>query len=321
MALQIKRRLGGSAGAPSAGAVVAGQLAFNDNGNTLFIGGDDEPAEVITLVSATRQVEIAAVQTITGAKTIHVDDLHVTGGDDGDVLATDGNGGMAWVSQPPASIMLEPDTALSGNGLVSDPLNLTVASEAQIMEGEDDVNPVTSAGLRQLTGADIATLTTSTPESGIVPAINELHTLIQALEGPLRLVGTVTTANALSPMADGPAVGMTALPAASAAQGWVAIISNSGTGTAPLPAVAMDPGDWVLSNGSVWVHLDLANPATAATNVSVTTISGMSATHVQGALAELFARPTTVAVDGTTIDGNGTSGSPLEVIGYDDGTF
>jgi hypothetical protein len=84
----------------------------------------------------------------------------------------------------------------------------------------------------------------------------------------------------------------------------------------------MTPGDWLISNGTAWIHLDLNAPATAGANVSLTAISGLTATNVQAAFAEIMAGgAVAVAVDGTTIDGDGTVGDPLEVIGVDDGTY
>ena len=87
--IQIKRRLGGAAGAPA--TLDPGEPAFNDNGITLHIGGSTAASPHL-LIGATRQVEIAGAQTITGVKTIDVDDLKITGGTAGAVLTTDGTG-------------------------------------------------------------------------------------------------------------------------------------------------------------------------------------------------------------------------------------
>jgi len=97
MALQIHRRIGGAAGAPP--SLEDGQLAYNNNGHTLFVGD----GAVQTLISPTRQVELAGAQTITGAKTIDIANLHVTGGADGDQLVTDGAGGLTWEPLPAVS--------------------------------------------------------------------------------------------------------------------------------------------------------------------------------------------------------------------------
>src|SRR5262245_47820165 len=134
MALQIHRRIGGAAGAPS--TLEAGQLAYNDEGDELFIG---DGTNINTLVSADRQVEIDGAQTINGAKTIDIANLHIEGGADGDVLSTDGAGGLDWVEQPPAEVEVASPSALTGNGLSATPLDIVVATTAQIDAGTDDV--------------------------------------------------------------------------------------------------------------------------------------------------------------------------------------
>ena len=319
MAIQIRRRIG-SAGAPA--SLVAGQLAYQRTAAAGAAAGPDDlyvgdGTAVHALVSNSRQVEIAGAQTITGDKTIAVGNLHITGGTNGQTLATDGSGGMSFVSAPPASINLAAGTSLSGNGLVATPLTITVATSAQVTTGTDDVNPVTSARLRQLTGADVATHVTTAQT--IVPAINELWNDIEALESPLTFRGTFNAATSQITPNTGSAG---PLPGAAATnKGDVYIVTTAGTPAAPAPVVAMSVGDWIVSDGTIWHHLDLHQPATYASNVSVTAISGMTGTNVQAALAELFARPSTVEVDGTTIDGDGSSGDPLTVIGVDDGTY
>ena len=65
--IQIRRRVG-SAGVPT--TLAEGELAFHDTGGgpaELYIG--TTPTAVLTLVAASRQVEIAGAQTVTGAKT------------------------------------------------------------------------------------------------------------------------------------------------------------------------------------------------------------------------------------------------------------
>jgi len=310
MALQIRRRIGGAAGAPS--TLEAGQLAYNDDGDELWIG---DGTNVNTLISADRQGEIEGAQTINGAKTIDIANLHIEGGADGDVLSTDGTGVLDWVAQPPASV--EVDDPIDGNGLTATPLSVTPATTAQVTAGTDNVFPITSLRLREKLGAEVSTLTTTAQT--IVPAINEIDAVVRALEGPVRLVGTYdATTHQVTP--GSPFVTAGPLPAAATANaGWVFVVDTAGTGVAPAPTVAMSPGDWLLSSGTAWLHIDLHAPATVASNVSITSIAGLTATDVQAALAELHGR--TVQVDGVTIAGDGTTGDPLEVIGYDDGTY
>ena len=94
--VQHLRHFGSLAAPPS---LLAGQLAINDPGGSqpprLYGGG---AAGIITLVSPTRQVELAGDQTITGNKTIAVSALHLMGGSAGDTLRTDGNGNLSFVA-------------------------------------------------------------------------------------------------------------------------------------------------------------------------------------------------------------------------------
>jgi hypothetical protein len=114
--IQIKRRVG-SAGVPAALAV--GELAFHDPGSggatELFAG--TSPAAVVTLVSNTRQVEIAGAQTITGTKTIAVAAFKLTGGANTNILSTDGTGNLTWTAAPGGGITaVSHDTTLTGDG-------------------------------------------------------------------------------------------------------------------------------------------------------------------------------------------------------------
>jgi hypothetical protein len=114
--IQIKRRTG-IAGAPASLAV--GELAYNDPGgaaiDALYIG--TSPAAVKTLISPTRQVEIAGAQTITGVKTIAVTNLKITGGATTNILTTDGAGNLAWSAAPAGGIIsVAHDGTLAGDG-------------------------------------------------------------------------------------------------------------------------------------------------------------------------------------------------------------
>src|SRR5215475_1700903 len=106
--MQIRRRIG-TAGAPP--ALVQGQLGYNDPGATtnddaLFIGSmQGGSATVRTLVSSSRQVEIAATQTITGPKTIAIAALHITGGSANNILTTDGAGNLTWTAAPSGGLL------------------------------------------------------------------------------------------------------------------------------------------------------------------------------------------------------------------------
>jgi hypothetical protein len=116
--IQIKRRVG-SAGAPT--ALAEGELGFHDPGGgpaSLYVG--TTPAGILTLVDATRQVEIAGAQTISGVKTISVANLKITGGASTNVMTTDGAGNLSWSAAPGGGITaVSHDTTLAGDGNVT----------------------------------------------------------------------------------------------------------------------------------------------------------------------------------------------------------
>jgi hypothetical protein len=121
MAIQIKRRIGGAAGAPS--TLAAGQMAYNHPAtgpDALYIG---DGTAIHPLVSHTRQVELSGDQTITGEKTIDIDDLKLMGGNNGDFLTTDGGGHLDWHTSPPVSVHVDHAT-IDGDGQIGDPLHV-----------------------------------------------------------------------------------------------------------------------------------------------------------------------------------------------------
>ena len=323
MALQIRRRVGGAAAPPA--TLLAGQLAYNKPGtgsSSLFCG---DGTSVDLLVSDARQVELAGAQTITGAKTIAVGNLHITGGSNGQTISTDGSGNLDWVSAPPAEVITDGE-AIDGNGLLATPITLVVATTGQVTAGTDDVFPITSLKLREQMGAAASAINLGTTAATVVPAIKELADKLTALGKPLTFIGTYdANADEVSPGANSPMPASDNLPAADPANaGWVVIVTvgiAEGHGNAPHVG-PISPGDWLVSTGTDWILVDLNLETVVAANVAVTTISGLTATNVQAALAEIVADfLKTVAVDSDTLEGDGTSGSPLNVIGLDDGVY
>ena len=321
MPLQILRRIGTS-GAPS--DLEEGQLAYNKpatGSDALYIGGGDV---VNLLVSSTRQLELTGIQTIaagsTNAKRFATTNFLLDGGDAGDILSTDGNGNLSWHEAPPASVLVDDESALEGNGLTGNEITLVVATATQVTQGSDDVNPITSARLRDQTGADRLSLLTDAKT--IIPAVNEIFTKITTLVAPLQFVGTYDVGNdELDATATGPAEDG-ALPAADASnKGWVVIVTDGGTGTGNAPHVAITVGDWLISNGDTWDHIDLDLTTVIAGNVGVSAITGMTGTNVQSALQQIFSDAfRTVVVDEETITGTGLTGDPL-VASLDDGEY
>ena len=99
------------------------------------------------------------------------------------------------------------------------------------------------------------------------------------------LIASVTTA--------GQAAGFTAgsaLPAASADNlKYYLVVSVAGTGTAPAPAVALNPPDILLSNGTTYDLLEVSSfiASQQASNISYTPQGDLVSTNVQTAITEL----------------------------------
>ena len=122
------------------------------------------------------------------------------------------------------------------------------------------------------------------------------------------LVASVTT--------QGQAAGLTAgsaLPAASADnRQYYLVVSELGTGTAPAPAVALNPPDILLSSGTDWELLDVSSfvAAQLASNISFVPFGDIQSTNVQTALQEVSTEK--LAKSGGTMTGTleiGNTGS------------
>jgi hypothetical protein len=159
MAMQVKRRIG-TAGAPP--TLDEGQFGYNDTdgsvlvgADSLYIGSTDDPGGadtpvVKTLVSATRQVELAGAQTITGAKTIAVANLHITGGANNNILTTDGSGNLSFTAAP-------------SGGLT------TVSTDGVTIDGDGATNPLEVISIPE---HDITIQTRAAQPDGSITTIN-----------------------------------------------------------------------------------------------------------------------------------------------------
>jgi hypothetical protein len=136
--------------------------------------------------------------------------------------------------------------------------------------------------------------------------------------GEIILAGTYDASTNLmaTVTSEGTSLGFTvgsALPAASSSnKGYYVVVSESGTGTAPAPTVALNPPDFLLSTGTAYTEIDVSSTVTAqiASNVSFSASGNISATNVQAAIEELdtekvaAASPTftgTVALDTSAV--------------------
>jgi hypothetical protein len=122
------------------------------------------------------------------------------------------------------------------------------------------------------------------------------------------LVASVTTAGQAAGISAG-----TAVPGASQDNNrYYLVVSELGTGTAPAPAVALNPPDILLSNGITWELLDVSSFVVAqqATNIAFTPFGSIASTNVQTALQEVDTEK--LAKAGGTITGElliGNTGS------------
>lgn len=118
---------------------------------------------------------------------------------------------------------------------------------------------------------------------------------ITVISGDLVYAGTYSAATNVvaSVTTQGSAAGLTigaALPAASETNiRYYVVVSQSGVGVSPAPAVALAPPDMVISNGATWDLVDVSNAIAGqtATNISFTPYGNIAATNVQTALQEL----------------------------------
>lgn len=260
--IQIRRRVNGG-GQPD--TLALGELAYNIAGQELYAGDGSTIAKV--LVSATRQVELAGTQTITGIKSIAVDKLKVPGGTAGNVLQTDGAGNLSYAVLPAGGISATPPEVDAGT--------------------RDDVY-ISPLDLRGVVGASTSTLGTSA--KSLVPAINELKAAVDQLAKQSEYVGNFNAATGFVDWttASGIADGVSTLPTPATANiGWQLICSTPGTNPIGLPAGSYQKGDWLLSDGTAWNHLAFGGlAAVAASQVSVSP-PVLGATDTQTALSNL----------------------------------
>jgi hypothetical protein len=118
---------------------------------------------------------------------------------------------------------------------------------------------------------------------------------ITVISGDLVYAGAynANTNRVISVTTQGSAAGFvvgSALPAASASNlRYYVVVSDSGTGVAPAPSVALAPPDMLVSNGATYDHIDVSNAIAGqtASNISVIPYGNIAATNAQTAIQEL----------------------------------
>ena len=127
---------------------------------------------------------------------------------------------------------------------------------------------------------------------------------------------------------------LTAPTAASA--GVYLLVTTAGTGAAPAPAVALDVGDWILSQGqgTTWTHVNLVGAGISVIDAADVTFDGSSLTPAMSGIADAGAALTTlwgrvqiatttslgIVLESTEITVNNTTGA-MAVGTVDEGTY
>jgi len=107
------------------------------------------------------------------------------------------------------------------------------------------------------------------------------------------------------------------------------LVNTAGTPPPPAPNVPMVVNDMIVvvenpigSGTLAFAHVSLGQAVVAASNVTVTAIPGLVATNVQVALQQLQANKLEAPLYlDNSLQGDGSSGSPLGVAIVDGGTF
>lgn len=122
----------------------------------------------------------------------------------------------------------------------------------------------------------------------------------------------------------------------SASAGVYLLVTTTGTGVAPAPAVSLDVGDWILSpgQGTTWTHVNLVGAGISVIDAGDVTFSGASLTPAMTGVADAEAALTTlwgrvqiattstlgVVRETTEIEVNNTTGA-MTVGTVDEGTY
>jgi hypothetical protein len=131
-------------------------------------------------------------------------------------------------------------------------------------------------------------------------------------------------------------VGSALVAPTAASSGLYLLVTTSGTGTAPAPAVALDVGDWILSPGSgtTWTHVNIVGAGISVIDAGDVTFNGGALSPAMTGVADAEAALTTlwgrvqiattstvgVVLESTEITVNNSTGL-MEVGVVDEGTY
>jgi hypothetical protein len=131
-------------------------------------------------------------------------------------------------------------------------------------------------------------------------------------------------------------VGSALIPPTAASSGLYLLVTTTGTGVSPAPAVALDVGDWILSPGSgtTWTHVNIVGAGISVIDAGDVTFNGAALTPAMTGVADAEAALTTlwgrvqiattstvgVVLESTEITVNNSTGL-MEVGVVDEGTY
>lgn len=273
--IQIKRRTTGL-GQPT--TLAPGELSYNSLDKTLVVG--DAAGVPQVLVGASRQVELAGIQSIPGTKVMFIDNLKLNGGAANQFIKTDGAGNISFAAIPPTVLP---------------------ATDVEMDAGTRNDVYGSPSNTRSLVGASVTALNTAAKT--IVPAINELKSHIDQMGTGNLFVGQFNPSNSTITWTAASGGSGDALPApAPANKGWQLISSAAGS-TWPVgaPAGVYNSQDWLLSDGVAWTHLGFGGTSTMlASNVTVNpAVAGGTnvQTSLEGLQTQVTAKPDKTYVD------------------------
>lgn len=181
--IRIKRRSSNDT-APTTSQVVNGELAFNEAGDVLYYGkGGNSSASgsVVKIGGSGAFMTFDTNQTPSGVKTFSTTTLKVTGGANGQVLSTNGEGGLSWVSSTANAF-----STIAGNS------GTTTASGADTLTltGSGAV----SVAITSPAGADTATISVASASTSAVGVVQLEDSISSSLTTRAATSNSVKTA-------------------------------------------------------------------------------------------------------------------------------
>jgi hypothetical protein len=137
----------------------------------------------------------------------------------------------------------------------------------------------------------------SPPQGYYLPLNNEFGAQANLRFGGTYNADTNTVASLNTYGAEsGLTVGSSLIAPTASSSGVYLLVTTSGTGVSPAPAVALDVGDWILSPGSgtTWTHVNLVGAGISVIDAEDVTFDGSALSPVMSGVADAGAALTTL---------------------------